>query len=86
MRAKAIPEQQMHDWCMAPDHMADPHPRRDDYHLLKEVLDTLVSSRSPSAEIEQSAQRLTERGYLYADEQGNLRLTEEGKMLLRRKS
>lgn len=57
----------------------------DDYSLLKEVLDALVSSRSPSGELERSAAHLMERGFLYADSAGNVRLTDSGKLLLRKR-
>lgn len=58
----------------------------DDYSLLKEVLDALVGSKSPTGDLERSAAHLTERGYLYVDTAGNLRLSESGKLLLRKRS
>ena len=57
----------------------------DDYDVLKEVVEALVSGRSTTGELERSAGRLIERGYLYVDTDLNLRLAESGALLLRKR-
>ena len=56
-----------------------------DHDALKEVVEALVSGKSPSGDLERSATRLIERGYLYVDTDLNLRLSESGALLLRKR-
>ena len=54
----------------------------EDYPLLKRVVDALMS-HATTPEVEQSAEHLRQRGYLFWDSDGRLRLSESGKRLLR---
>lgn len=56
---------------------------KDDYAALKSVVDALAS-RSQNTDSDREAQRLLEAGYLYKDSSGHIRLSVEGKLLLRR--
>jgi hypothetical protein len=52
------------------------------YSLLNTVLDNYLSKKR-TAQIEQHAQALVERGYFFRDAAGSLRLSERGKAVLR---
>ena len=61
---------------------AVPSRPNNDYELLNRVLDAEVSG-ARTADHDRQAQQLVDRGYLYRDETGRLRLSETGKSLVR---